>query len=238
MSDMAGGRMKNKMTPKRQQALQQTLHALREKEIIDIEKELGREIDPALIGKIDSPMDFGELASQETSEGIDRKILERRYKTYKDIADAFRRLEAGTYGVCENCGAEIPLKRLNIEPVGRYCVPCLNNMEKFEEAEKGIHKTLYMGSSNKIMEGKKMKKPTEKKMLQTEKRSSPELSIELHDIDLQKNDSQSLRERISEAAYDLFLKRGAAHGHELDDWLEGERLVLDKLGNAKSESNG
>jgi hypothetical protein len=95
-----------------------------------------------------------------------------------------------------------------------------------------------MGSSGKMMEGKKMKKPTEKKMLQTEKRSSPEPSIELHNIDLRKNDPQSLRERISEGAYDLFLKRGAAHGNDLGDWLEAERMVLAKHGNTKSDLRG
>jgi hypothetical protein len=83
-----------------------------------------------------------------------------------------------------------------------------------------------------------MKKPTEKKMLQTEKRSSPEPSIELHNIDLHKNDPQSLRERISEAAYDLFLKRGAAHGNDLGDWLEAEHMVLAKHGNTKSDLRG
>ena len=71
-----------------------------------------------------------------------------------------------------------------------------------------------------------MAKSTEKKMLQTEERPSLEPSIELHNIDLHKNDPQGLRERISEAAYDLFLKRGATHGNDLGDWLEAERMVL------------
>ncbi|MHB8481976.1 MAG: DUF2934 domain-containing protein [Nitrospiria bacterium] len=79
-----------------------------------------------------------------------------------------------------------------------------------------------------------MKKPAGKKMLQTEKISSPEPSVELHNIDLHKPDPQSVRERISEAAYDLFVKRGAAHGNDLDDWLEAERMVLAKHGKTQS----
>lgn len=125
------------MTSKRQQTLHKRLHGLREKEMIEIEKELGREMDPSLINKLDRPMDFGDLASQEMSEGFDRKILERRYLNYKNISDAFRRLEEGKYGLCESCGTKIPSKRLTVDPVVRYCVPCLEKMEKFEEAEKG-----------------------------------------------------------------------------------------------------
>ena len=83
-----------------------------------------------------------------------------------------------------------------------------------------------------------MKKLTGKKMLQTEKKSSPEPSAELHNIDLHKNNPQSLRERISEAAYDLFLKRGAAHGNDLGDWLEAERMVLAKHERTQSDLRG
>jgi hypothetical protein len=34
-----------------------------------------------------------------------------------------------------------------------------------------------------------------------------------------------LRLRISERAYELFLKRGGSHGRDREDWLEAERLV-------------
>ena len=33
-------------------------------------------------------------------------------------------------------------------------------------------------------------------------------------------------ERIAEKAYELFQKRGSVHGHDLEDWLEAERLVV------------
>ncbi|MHB8483414.1 MAG: DUF2934 domain-containing protein [Nitrospiria bacterium] len=69
-----------------------------------------------------------------------------------------------------------------------------------------------------------MKASTWKKMSQTEKGSSPEPNIELH-----KNNLQSVRKRISEVAYDLFLKRGAANGYDLVDWLEAERMVLPNM---------
>lgn len=41
-----------------------------------------------------------------------------------ELTEARRRLEAGTYGICERCGAEIPTERLEIRPEARYCVVC------------------------------------------------------------------------------------------------------------------
>jgi hypothetical protein len=36
-----------------------------------------------------------------------------------------------------------------------------------------------------------------------------------------------LTEAIAARAYELFLERGAEHGHNLDDWLRAERELLD-----------
>lgn len=41
-----------------------------------------------------------------------------------DVDAALDRLEQGTYGVCERCGAPIPEARLEARPVARTCVPC------------------------------------------------------------------------------------------------------------------
>lgn len=48
-------------------------------------------------------------------------------------------------------------------------------------------------------------------------------------------DPQSLHQRIADCAYGLFLNRGQVHGHDLDDWLEAERMVLAKV---KSQKRG
>ena len=36
-----------------------------------------------------------------------------------------------------------------------------------------------------------------------------------------------LTEAIARRAYELFLERGGAHGHDLDDWLAAERELLE-----------
>lgn len=41
-----------------------------------------------------------------------------------------------------------------------------------------------------------------------------------------RGDDRPIHERIAERAYELHQKRGSAHGYDLDDWLEAERIVL------------
>lgn len=57
--------------------------------------------------------------------------LEGHEKHALDEIDAAQaRLAAGTYGVCEECSAPIPLTRLRALPTARYCVPCQRKHER------------------------------------------------------------------------------------------------------------
>jgi hypothetical protein len=40
---------------------------------------------------------------------------------------------------------------------------------------------------------------------------------------------ERIRSRIAERAYWLYEQRGCVHGHDAEDWLEAERLVLAEL---------
>jgi hypothetical protein len=39
---------------------------------------------------------------------------------------------------------------------------------------------------------------------------------------------QELHEEIKMAAYELYEQREMAHGYDLDDWLQAERMVIEK----------
>lgn len=41
--------------------------------------------------------------------------------------------------------------------------------------------------------------------------------------------NDGIRERVSSRAYELYEKRGADHGRDLDDWVEAENEVLSPL---------
>lgn len=39
---------------------------------------------------------------------------------------ALEKIEKGNYGICEKCGKEIPIERLNISPESKFCLKCNN----------------------------------------------------------------------------------------------------------------
>jgi DnaK suppressor protein len=41
-----------------------------------------------------------------------------------EVDDALRRVDAGTYGVCERCGGPIAADRLAVRPFARFCITC------------------------------------------------------------------------------------------------------------------
>ena len=49
------------------------------------------------------------------------------------IEEAFQRLEVSEYGICLECGCEIPASRLEAKPYARYCVRCKSAIERMEE---------------------------------------------------------------------------------------------------------
>jgi RNA polymerase-binding transcription factor len=51
-------------------------------------------------------------------------VLEAARRRLVDLDDALRRLDDGTYGICEVCGEPIPGERLEARPSARTCVGC------------------------------------------------------------------------------------------------------------------
>ena len=46
------------------------------------------------------------------------------------IDNALKKIEEGTYGQCETCGADIPIQRLQIKPDAKFCVKCKEKAER------------------------------------------------------------------------------------------------------------
>lgn len=69
--------------------------------------------------------EHGRLASMP---GHDEKTLaaiaEDSRRRVREAAAALERMSDGTYGVCESCGATIPIGRLRKVPTARFCGRC------------------------------------------------------------------------------------------------------------------
>lgn len=51
-------------------------------------------------------------------------LLSTTRRGLEEVDAALRRMEEGTYGTCEECGAAIPARRLGILPQTPFCAPC------------------------------------------------------------------------------------------------------------------
>ena len=64
----------------------------------------------------------GATTSQLWSQSVG--ILEAAERELDDLDAAIRRLEAGTYGVCQRCGQAIAPARLEARPDATLCIDC------------------------------------------------------------------------------------------------------------------
>jgi DnaK suppressor protein len=80
--------------------------------------------------------DIYDLATNERDRELNLLMSDREREKLNEIDDALVRIDDGTYGVCEECGTDIPKKRLIIMPFARLCVTCKSEMEKTESVER------------------------------------------------------------------------------------------------------
>lgn len=63
-------------------------------------------------------------------EDILWRLDEQGRREIDDIQAALARIDAGTYGLCESCGAAINPARLAARPMARRCVRCQERAER------------------------------------------------------------------------------------------------------------
>ncbi len=74
----------------------------------------------AAVSQLTGQMDPDSVIERELAEACALRARE----AVEDIEHALERLELGTYGLCEGCGAPIPFERLEAIPQARLCVTC------------------------------------------------------------------------------------------------------------------
>ena len=90
------------------------------KQIVESSKEMGQ----------DGIQDIGDEAANIYNKQVLLSLNENERMRLQEVDEALDRIENGTYGICEECGGPISLKRLEVRSVAKYCVPCLTKLEK------------------------------------------------------------------------------------------------------------
>jgi DnaK suppressor protein len=47
-----------------------------------------------------------------------------------EVLAALKKLDDGTYGICERCGKPISPARLEAKPASRYCIDCASSVRR------------------------------------------------------------------------------------------------------------
>ncbi|HME43223.1 MAG TPA: TraR/DksA family transcriptional regulator [Syntrophorhabdales bacterium] len=72
----------------------------------------------------DGIQDMADAASNAYNADILMSLSDNDLTLLKEIDAALDKLASGTYGVCEDCEEPITEKRLEANPVARYCINC------------------------------------------------------------------------------------------------------------------
>ncbi|MDH3258288.1 MAG: RNA polymerase-binding protein DksA [Deltaproteobacteria bacterium] len=73
-----------------------------------------------------------DRALLESDRNFILRIRDRERKLIVKIQEALKRIENGTYGVCEDCEGKISSKRLKARPVTTMCYDCKVDSEEEE----------------------------------------------------------------------------------------------------------
>ncbi|MFL5242398.1 MAG: TraR/DksA family transcriptional regulator [Gemmataceae bacterium] len=85
-----------------------------------------------------APVHPADLASDNFEEETSLGLLENEEQILQETDAALQRLDEGRFGLCQQCGKEIPKDRLRAVPYTPYCVQCAQRLQdnlKAEEAE-------------------------------------------------------------------------------------------------------
>lgn len=77
--------------------------------------------------------DVADRASKESDHALELRTRDRQRKLLNKIEEALERIDAGTFGYCEESGEPISLKRLEARPIATLS---LESQERHEKMEK------------------------------------------------------------------------------------------------------
>jgi YteA family regulatory protein len=73
---------------------------------------------------------LADTATETYDRELDYTLEENAEHLLAEIDAALKRIEAGTYGICTNCGKQIPEERLEALPWATLCIDCQRDRER------------------------------------------------------------------------------------------------------------
>jgi len=88
--------------------------------------------DLSLLRELKAPAsgDVVDAALDSVQDEISSQLAEVESRELARIEYALERMRNGHYGICEGCGTNIPMARLNALPYATYCIKCQREAER------------------------------------------------------------------------------------------------------------
>lgn len=92
----------------------------------------------------DDRMDDVDQASSDVEQSLRMRLRNREMLLLKKVDEALKRIEEGTFGMCQSCENDIEIKRLEARPTATLCIACKEDEERREvlTADGRKHKSL------------------------------------------------------------------------------------------------
>lgn len=76
------------------------------------------------------PIHMADIGTDNYEQEFTLSLMANEEDTLASIENSLERIEDGTYGQCEECGANIPKMRLNAIPYTALCIKCAQQLEQ------------------------------------------------------------------------------------------------------------
>ena len=83
------------------------------------------------------PTHLADVGSEDFDRDFALSFVSSEQEGLYEIAEALKRLEINTFGICEMCSKPIKKARLKAVPFARFCLPCQTEVEKEKKAPAG-----------------------------------------------------------------------------------------------------
>jgi len=81
-------------------------------------------------GKVVYDSNFADSSQVTAERGENEALAAQLQETLSDVLAALKKLDDGTYGVCERCHKPISPARLEAKPASAYCIDCASALRR------------------------------------------------------------------------------------------------------------
>ena len=75
------------------------------------------------------PLHMADVGTENYDQEFTLELIENEQETLEQVLQALGRIDAGTFGRCQECGEPIAKSRLQALPYTRHCIGCARAME-------------------------------------------------------------------------------------------------------------